>query len=132
MFPELWGFDEPELHTHPRVQATMGDLLIEATLAGESWPDQKSVLIGSHSEHLLLRLLRRIRETGEGDLPAGHPGLTPDKLSVVYLESTGPAPADGQTSSVGIRATPLRIDSTGEFLDQWPHGFFEERAKELF
>jgi hypothetical protein len=26
----------------------------------------------------------------------------------------------------------LRIDDTGEFIDRWPRGFFEERAEELF
>ena len=31
-----------------------------------------------------------------------------------------------------VRTTPLRIDETGEFKDRWPHGFFHERADELF
>ena len=26
----------------------------------------------------------------------------------------------------------LRLDSDGDFLDQWPDGFFDERLDELF
>ena len=43
-------------------------------------------------------------------------------MSVVFLEQTG-----GE-----VRATRLRIDETGEFIDRWPQGFFEERSDELF
>ena len=49
-------------------------------------------------------------------------GMTPDELSVIYVES-----ADD-----GVRFRPLRVDSEGEFIDRWPKGFFEERAEELF
>jgi hypothetical protein len=70
----------------------------------------------------LLRLLRRIREQTDGELPPGVAGLTTDDLSVIYVEN------DGQ----GVRFVPLRVDAEGEFLDRWPAGFFEERAGELF
>jgi hypothetical protein len=32
----------------------------------------------------------------------------------------------------GVRIQRLRVDEYGEFSDRWPHGFFEERADELF
>ncbi len=35
----------------------------------------------------MLRLLRRVREQTEGELPPGTLGLTPDDLSVIYVES---------------------------------------------
>ncbi|MBK7994109.1 MAG: DUF3696 domain-containing protein [Blastocatellia bacterium] len=76
----------------------------------------------THSEHLILRLLRRIRETNDNELPPDAPALTPDKVSVIYVEQT----------AEGVKLTPLRIDETGEFIDRWPKGFFEERAEELF
>ena len=79
-------------------------------------------LLENHSEHLMLRLLRRIEETHSGDLPEGKPPLRPEQVSVVFIEQV-----DGEA-----RATPLRIDETGEFIDRWPHGFFRERAAELF
>ena len=79
-------------------------------------------LIETHSEHLMLRLLRRIEETGSNELPEGKPALKPDQVSVVYVEQV-----EGE-----VRATRLRIDETGEFIDRWPQGFFDERADELF
>ena len=38
--------------------------------------------------------------------------------------------ADGMPTPLHLKH--LRIDETGEFLDRWPRGFFEERAEELF
>jgi len=112
------AIEQPELHLHPRLQAEMGDLFIEKSREGK-----RLFLLETHSEHLLLRLLRRIRETGEGELPRdSFPCLTPDRIAVFYVETS-----DGQT-----KVQNLRVDETGEFIDRWPRGFFEERAKELF
>jgi hypothetical protein len=74
------------------------------------------------SEHIILRLLRRIRERSEKELPPGVDGLSAEDLSVIYVEG------DDQ----GARFTSLKVDEIGEFRDQWPQGFFEERAGELF
>ena len=84
--------------------------------------DGRAFLLENHSEHLMLRLLRRIEETHNGELPEGKPALRPDQVSVVYLDQV-----DGE-----VQATRLQIDETGEFIDRWPHGFFEERSDELF
>jgi len=48
---------------------------------------------------------------------------------VIFVE---PPAREAGGNTLGSRVHQLRIDETGEFLDQWPHGFFEERAKELF
>ena len=115
--------EQPELHVHPSVQVELGDLLIHAINGNkEDVIGGKSLILETHSEHILLRLLRRVRETAEGELPPGTLSLTPDLLSVVYVE-----PADD-----GVYFQPLRIDEEGEFIDRWPSGFFEERADELF
>lgn len=116
--------EQPELHLHPAIQVRLGDLFIRTCTK-----DNRQILIETHSEHLLLRLLRRIRETHEGELPAGHPGLTPKQLSVVFIE---PSSSPDDNEAVGAKVKALRVDATGEFEDKWPHGFFEERAKELF
>ena len=117
------AIEQPELHVHPAIQLGMGDLFIRATRKD---PEQssagKSLLIETHSEHILLRLLRRIQETTNDELPPGVAGLRPDDLSVIYVEY-----GDG-----GVRFRPLDVDHEGEFRDRWPHGFFEERAGELF
>jgi len=119
----ILAIEQPELHIHPAIQVGLGDLFIRA-VRGD--PDflftTKSLLIETHSEHIMLRLLRRIRERAEDELPPGVEGLSSDDLSVVYVEG------DDQ----GVRFRPLRVSEDGEFRDQWPQGFFEERAGELF
>jgi len=114
----LLAIEQPELHLHPRLQAELGDLFIEAAL-GER---QQQVILETHSEHLILRLLRRIRETTSGDLPVNKSELTSGDVAVFYVERT----------DEGTRVTPLAIDESGEFIDRWPQGFFAERAEELF
>ncbi|WP_372089397.1 DUF3696 domain-containing protein [Tistrella mobilis] len=117
------AIEQPELHVHPAIQVGMGDLFIRAA---QRDPDRlfsgKALLIETHSEHIMLRLLRRIRETTDDELPPGVTGLTADDLSVIYVEG----------GDDGVRFRPLRVDEEGEFRDRWPHGFFEERAGELF
>lgn len=119
----ILAIEQPELHVHPAIQVGLGDLFIQAVQIGESIIGTgKTLLVETHSEHIMLRLLRRIRETTENEVPPGAIGLSPDDLSVIYVES-----GDG-----GVRFRPLRVDPEGEFIDRWPKGFFEERAEELF
>ena len=114
--PGITSIEQPELHVHPKIQVELGDLFARGVDNGGI------LLIETHSEHLMLRLLRRIEETHGGELPEGKPALRPDQVSVVFVEQV-----DGE-----VQATPLRIDETGEFIDRWPHGFFDERSDELF
>lgn len=114
----LSAIEQPELHLHPALQVCIAELFIHRAAQASTGP----CLIETHSEHFLLRLLRRMREAKEGDLPASHPGLTPEQVSVVCVER----------DRGSVRTYPLRIDDTGEFIDRWPRGFFEERAEELF
>ncbi|NJK31557.1 MAG: DUF3696 domain-containing protein [Deltaproteobacteria bacterium] len=56
-------FEQPEIHLHPRVQADLADLFIEAIHAREDGRDRNlQLIIESHSEHFLRRLQRRIAE----------------------------------------------------------------------
>jgi predicted ATPase len=119
----ILAIEQPELHVHPAIQVGLGDLFIEAVLTREGWVGAgKTLLIETHSEHIMLRLLRRIRETTEKELPPGVAGLSANDLSVIYVESV----------DAGVRFRSLRVDGEGEFTDRWPKGFFEERAEELF
>lgn len=111
--------EQPELHVHPAVQVGLGDLFIDAATR-DGRP--RMLLIETHSEHLILRLIRRIRETTDGALPSGAPAFSREQLSVLHVER-GPA---------GVEIRRLRVDERGEFTDRWPRGFFEERAEELF
>lgn len=113
--PSFVMVEQPELHIHPAMQTELGDLLITQS-------KDRQFLIETHSEHLILRLLRRIRETTDGKLPEGAPSYAPESLRVLHVDSQG-----GR-----VVVKPLQVDPTGEFIDRWPHGFFAERAEELF
>lgn len=110
--------EQPELHIHPRLQVELGDLFIASAKNG------KFLIIETHSEHLLLRLLRRIRETNDSELEEGIDGLLPEQISVNYVER--------EEDGLRITIRPLRISKEGESLGAWPRGFFAERLKELF
>ena len=79
----------------------------------------RTLLIETHSEHLLLRLLRRVRETTKGEQTDYI--LTPDDLSIVYVVPT----------SERVEFIPLNVMDDGDFDGPWPEGFFDERLEEL-
>lgn len=110
--------EQPEIHVHPAVQVGLGDLLVDAALRDGG---RRTLLVETHSEHLILRLLRRVRETTEGQGPGDLPAIAADNLSVLYIEN-GPG---------GVVIHRLRVDEQGEFKDRWPKGFFAERMDEL-
>jgi hypothetical protein len=109
---------QPELHLHPKLQAQLADAFIECM--NKPW---NNFVVESHSEHLLLRLLRRIRETSKSDIKNKLIGLTAKQISVLYVDKL----EDGSS-----KIFPLRLSPEGEFIDRWPHGFFTERDGELF
>lgn len=111
----LIACEQPELHVHPRVQVAIGDLLTQVN-------DKAQFLIETHSEHLILRILRRIRESTDGELPAEFNRVTSSSISLVYLDS----------SDNGVVVKKIDVDEDGEFTSRWPQGFFSERAEELF
>jgi hypothetical protein len=111
----LIACEQPELHVHPRIQIAIGDLLTQSN-------PTVNFLIETHSEHLILRLLKRIRETTDDELPAGFNKVTNKDISIVYIEP----------SESGAKTKRIEIDDEGEFSTRWPKGFFSERAKELF
>jgi hypothetical protein len=110
----LVSIQQPELHVHPRLQTEMADLFLEASMTemtDAAFPP-KQVVVETHSEHILLRIQRRIRE-GK---------IRPEHVSVLYVHTN----VDGE--SVVSR---IRLGDNGEFLDEWPEGFFGERLMEI-
>ena len=114
----ILSIEQPELHIHPRLQTQLGDLLVEAALRSA---DAKLNIIETHSEHLILRLLKRIRQTTDGELPEGMCEVKNSDVSIVYIEP----------SDTGVKARRINIDEDGEFKERWPQGFFTERREEL-
>jgi hypothetical protein len=61
----------------------------------------------------MLRLQKRIRNKD----------IDPGLVSVIYVNPTAGGFSD---------AYELRIDEDGDFIDEWPNGFFEESYRERF
>jgi len=115
---QIVAIEQPEIHLHPALQADLGDVFIQSAL-GEG---KNRFLIETHSEHLLLRVMRRMRETSNGELPEGVPPITPKDVCVLFVQPKG--------TSSAVRH--LELDEEGQLLDAWPGGFFEEGYRERF
>lgn len=103
------AMEQPEIHLPPALQAELGDVFIEGALGKRG----NTFILETHSEHLILRMLRRIRE-GK---------LRREDLGVLYVEPL---------AERGSRVIELRVDEDGDFIDSWPGGFFEESYREKF
>jgi hypothetical protein len=110
--------EQPEIHLHPALQAELGDVFIESALG----KNQNKFLLETHSEHLILRIMRRMRETAQGRLPEGMHPVYPSDVSVIYIQ-----PKDS-SSIVKV----IELDEEGQLIDPWPGGFFEEGFWERF
>lgn len=112
---KLLAMEQPEIHLHPGLQAELGDVFIESALGKR----QNTFILETHSEHLILRLMRRMRETYQGK-ETGLPPITPNDISVLYVEP------DGARSI----AREMPLNELGELVKSWPGGFFEEGLRE--
>lgn len=110
------AIQQPELHLHPALQASIADAFVEPIRE-----NGRSLIVETHSEHFLLRLLKRVPQTTDGR--AGDFALSCDDISVIYVNPLG----DGSS-----RIVSLPITATGDFAGRWPRGFFAERSRELF
>lgn len=90
--------EQPELHLHPSAQMNLADVLIDAMRKRHV-----QFIIESHSEHLLMRLQRRIAEGG----------LPPDNVALYFC----------QPGSEGSKPHPLEVDLFGNIAN-WPKDFF--------
>jgi len=97
--------EQPEIHLHPRLQAMLADLLIDIVKEG------KQVIVETHSEHIILRLQRRIAENK----------LSYRDVAIYYFEP----------SSEGSKITHVKLDKDG-IIKSWPKGFFEEDLEESY
>jgi len=116
----IMAIEQPEIHLHPAIQADLGDVFVQSAL-GEQ---KNKFIIETHSEHLLLRIMRRMRDTFEKKLPDDVPGVTPQEVAVLFVE-----PVEGKSFSI-VREIPL--NERGELVKAWPGGFFEEGLREVF
>ena len=94
--------EQPEVHLHPKAQADLADLFLAHLKGGRQF------IIETHSEHLVLRLRRRIAE-----------GLDPTNVRLFHFGKAA-------THTV-IKA--MDIDRDG-MVPKWPRRFFEQSYEE--
>ncbi|MDA7520813.1 AAA family ATPase [bacterium] len=104
---KIFTIQQPESQIHPRLQADLGNFFAECTKS----PQQNQFIIETHSEHLILRLQKLIRQNK----------LKNHEVSVIHV-------GRGENGST---VTPLPLNEKGAFVNEWPGGFFPERRKEL-
>lgn len=98
--------EQPELHLHPRLQGELAQVLAMQAVEARS-----QIIMETHSENMVLRLQRLIREGR----------LSSDQVQVLYV---------GAESNEGSWIKSINFSPSGELVDEWPDGFFEERLAE--
>ena len=97
--------EQPEIHLHPRLQMQMADFFI--SLARSS----KSVVVETHSDHIINRLVRRIVEDKTGELKK--------LINIYFVEPTGE----------GSQFKLVEVDEAHGIIN-WPGGFFDQASSE--
>jgi predicted ATPase len=116
---KIIAIEQPEIHLHPALQAELGDVFINSAKE-----QGNTFIIETHSEHLILRMMRRMRNTDDEELPNDVQPLSPDEIVVLYVQ-----PGRERSNSV---VSVIKLDRDGALLDPFPDGFFEEGFKERF
>ena len=97
--------DDPEIHLHPKAQAELAELLVEIAK-----DEHKQLLMTTHSEHIIFRLLTLVAEKK----------LNPQELAIYYFDKR-----NGWT-----QAKRLTVDAKGTLAEGLP-GFFEADVREF-
>jgi predicted ATPase len=92
--------EHPEIHLHPRAQAHLGDLFIDIATK-----QKKTLIVETHSEHLLSRIRRRIAEEK----------LSREDVAIYYFD-----PRED-----GTHIQEVTLNDMGQYV-KFPEGFFAE------
>lgn len=97
--------EQPEIHLHPKVQAGLADVLVDAMKTRGI-----QIILESHSEHLLRRLQRRVAEEE----------IAPEEAAIYFC----------YTDKGESRLTHLDLDLFGN-IKNWPKDFFGDEFGEI-
>jgi predicted ATPase len=100
--------EQPELHLHPLAQTRLASFIANCALGG------KRFLIETHSEHFVRGMQLAVSRGRDSK-----PGFKKEMVSFNYLER---APKS---------ITDLLLNEFGEFVTEWPNGFFDESYRSL-
>jgi hypothetical protein len=106
----LISVEQPEVHIHPKLQAELGSLFSACIKE----PYNNSFLVETHSENLILRLQKLIKQKE----------ISNEDVGVYFIDKSS-------NPEIGSTILPLRLDEEGDFMDRWPKGFFEESIQEV-
>ncbi len=84
---------QPEIHLHPSVQASLGSLFCEIASKG------RQLIVESHSDFLIDRIRIDVRDQKTN--------LKPEDVSILFFER----------NDTGVQIHPIRIDELGNVLD---------------
>ena len=96
--------EQPEIHLHPALQMNLADFLLCQALDG------KGIVVETHSEHIVNRLVRRMVED---------PSYR-DLVGIYFF----------QASPTGSVAEEIEYDDVFGIAN-WPKGFFDQAAEEI-
>lgn len=99
-------FEQPELHLHPDVQASLGDFFLALARSG------RQLMIETHSEYLVNRLRRRQKASPE--LEAS------ELVRLFFFERSG--------SEAKVRHGRIGLDGS---MPDWPSGFLDTAVREV-
>lgn len=97
--------EQPEIHLHPKLQMQMADYFISLAMSG------KSLMIETHSDHIINRLVRRIVEDQTNNLN--------DLIEIYFITET----------SEGPKIEEIMVDESRGIIN-WPMDFFDQNASE--
>ncbi|MEK6334278.1 MAG: DUF3696 domain-containing protein [Acidobacteriota bacterium] len=95
--------EQPEIHLHPSAQGAIAELLCRTSL-------HRQVLIETHSEHMINRARLQIARGT----------LNHKNVVIVYVDR----------DAHGSRVLTIPLKSNGDFANDWPGGFFDERYED--
>jgi len=98
-------FEQPEIHLHPKMQMLLADFFVSLLLSG------KILIIETHSDHIINRLVRRIVEDEKYNLS--------EKIDIRFIDKV-----KGM-----VKIKPIEIDETRGIVN-WPKDFFVQSAEE--
>lgn len=105
--------EQPELHLHPKMQSLLMDAIIHSVTNEVAYKfNRPQIILETHSEAMLLRLQRRIRE-GK---------ISERDVSIIMADST---------NEIGTYYQELRLNDDGAFIDIWPNSFVDLRMDDV-
>ena len=97
--------EQPEIHLHPKLQMQLADFIVSLALS------KKNIVLETHSDHIVNRLVRRIAEDESGDLS--------ELIGIHFVYK------DKSNS----RIEEIRISHESGIMN-WPKEFFDQAALE--